>query len=105
MLTPTLLAWTLILTAGTGMVVGLAKPPRQYADKWLAALCLAGIVGFLLIPNGIALAFFTGLGTWLGTLITARRGDRNHFRAGAVGWLVGLGAALWWILLRDPVPH
>lgn len=90
-------AWMCIAAASIGMLAGMVRPPFRHAGPWLAGLYLLGAIGFLLIDGGIALAFFTGLGTWIGPYLTSRSGNRLHFRAGAAGWMSGLAVGLWWI--------
>ncbi|MDQ2730720.1 MAG: hypothetical protein M3Y56_03595, partial [Armatimonadota bacterium] len=92
-----LVGWICACVSAIGMLVGAVRPPYRFAGQWLAGLYIAGAVGFLLIEDGIAMAFFTGLGTWIGTLLTGRKGNRSHFRAGALGWWGGAAVGIWWL--------
>jgi hypothetical protein len=80
------------------MLAGLWRPPARTSGRWLAILFLVGAAGFLVLTGGAALALFTGLGAWLGALLAARKGDRSHFRAGAMGWWIGLCMGMWWLV-------
>jgi len=98
-----MIAWGLVFAAALGMMAGLARPPARSASQWLSGLCAAGMVGFVLINGAIPLALFTGVGTWLGAMLTARRSERLRFRIGALGWIVGLVVGIWWMVVTASI--
>jgi len=93
-----LLAWGLVAATAVGMMAGAVRPPERNAGLWLACLCFIGAVGFVWLDgDGMTLAFFSVIGTWLGAQLTGNKGGRLHFRGGALGWGTGVCFALWWL--------